>query len=137
MENIFSLFSDAGAGQAISPEKLAVLQGASKLNSVLILLTKIVTPVVLVIALGLFVWALVGRLHGKVVDGEREKMGKGKFVGIIVTAVILVVFASVFASVLATTITGQNGLIFKQAVEGTDVDYTKFLTGGFTDAHTK
>lgn len=135
MENIFSLFNDAGL--PISPEKLAVLQGASKLNSVLILLTKIVTPVVLVIALGLFVWALIGRLHGKVVDGEREKMGKGKFVGIIITAVILVVFASVFASVLATTITGQNGLIFKQAVDGTDVEYAKFITGDFTGALTK
>lgn len=100
---MISLFN-GGSTTTTSAETKAAAYGWLKLYDGLNLMTNILTPIILVIALGLITWALVGRMYGKTVDGERQKMAKNQFIGIVITGIVLITLGTILVTVMKTSI---------------------------------
>lgn len=101
---MISLFNGGSTTTTSADTLKATAYGWLKLYDGLNLITNILTPIILVIALGLITWALVGRMYGKTVDGERQKMAKNQFIGIVITGIVLITLGTILVTVMKTSI---------------------------------
>ncbi|WP_029905818.1 hypothetical protein [Mycoplasmopsis opalescens] len=108
---IDKVLSAGPGGEVLNDTKDVVSNAAKWIYNIALGLTWFIVVLFIVIALALLTKALIGKLHGKVVNGERQKMANGKFIRLVITATILIIIAIVIAILMYTKVLNEGGLL--------------------------